>query len=42
MLKIVLWPCLYGLLIVWSFEAVYMLWLIYRNDALPRFRFRRG
>jgi hypothetical protein len=25
-------------LIFWSFEAVYVLWQFYRNDALPRFR----
>jgi hypothetical protein len=41
MLVTVLWLALYAFLVFWSFEAVYVLWQAYRNDALPRFRQRR-
>ena len=38
MLTMTLWLCLYALLIFWSFEAFYVMWRFYRNDAWPRFR----
>jgi hypothetical protein len=41
MLAMVLWIGLYAVLIFWSFEAAYVVWRMYRNNALPRFRFRR-
>jgi hypothetical protein len=31
-----LWFALYAFLALWSFEAVYVLWQAYRNDALPK------
>jgi hypothetical protein len=33
MLVTILWIALYAFLAFWSFEAVYVLWQVYRNDG---------
>jgi hypothetical protein len=38
MLATILRIGLYAFLIFWSFEAVYVVWQAYLNNALPRFR----
>jgi hypothetical protein len=34
MVATILWNALYALLIFWTLQAVYVLWRIYRNDAM--------
>jgi hypothetical protein len=37
MLAKVLLTCLNAFLIFWTLEAIYVVWLAYRNNALPSF-----